>query len=93
LNGSGNWGYWGNWSEHPGLGADYSWGETPLFCQIKWIGGNTDGGISSTTLIVSGVGIAAVIAAGAAIMAMRKRNIRKMLEEEEVPKEGGKKEE
>jgi len=93
LNGSGNWGYWGNWSEHPGLGADYSWGETPLFCQIKWIGGGIDGGISPTTLIIAGVGIAAVIAAGAAIMAMRKRNIRKLLEEEEEPKEGGKKEE
>jgi peptide/nickel transport system substrate-binding protein len=93
LNGSGKWGYWGNWSEHPGLGADYSWGETPLFCQIKWIGGGIDGGISLTTLIISGVGIAAIIAAGAAIMAMRKRNTRKMIEEGEEPKEGGKKEE
>jgi hypothetical protein len=93
LNGSGNWGYWGNWSEHPGLGADYSCGETPLFCQIKWIGGNIGGDIPTTTLIIVGAGIASIIAAGAAIMAMRRRNIRKMLEEEEEPKEGSEREE
>jgi len=93
LNGSGNWGYWGNWSEHPGLGADYSWGETPLFCQIKWIGGNSGGDIPMTTLIIVGAGIASIIAAGAAIMAMRRRNTRKLLEEEDMPKEESKKEE
>ncbi len=91
LNGSGNWGYWGNWSAHPGLGADYSWGETPLFTQIRWVGGNHGDPIPTTTLIILGAGIAAIIAAGAAIMAMRKRNLRKMLEEEE-PKSGGKEE-
>jgi peptide/nickel transport system substrate-binding protein len=88
LNGSGNWGYWGNWTMHPGLAIDHFWGETPIFQKIRWVGSSTNGG-DGMTLIIAGIGIAAIVAAAAAIMIMRKKKTQKLLDEEEPEEEEG----
>jgi peptide/nickel transport system substrate-binding protein len=87
-NGSGKWGHWGNWTQHPGLAVDHFWGETPLFYTVKWVGG---GGppIEWTTMIIAGAAIAAIIAAAAAMMIMRKRKTQSLLDEEEPEEEEG----
>jgi peptide/nickel transport system substrate-binding protein len=88
LNGSGNWGYWGNWTLHPGLAIDHFWGETPIFQKIRWIGSENNEQ-NPWTLIIAGVGIAAIVAAAAAIMIMRKKKNQKLLDEEEPEEEEG----
>ena len=85
--GSGKWGDWGNWTQHPGLAVDHFWGETPLFYQVKWVGG--DNPTDLPTLIIAGAAIAAIIAAAAAMMIMRKRKTQSMLDEEDVEEEEG----
>jgi len=86
--GSGKWVNWGNWTQHPGLACDHFWGETPLFYKIKWVG-PVGGPTDPTTLIVAGVGIAAIVAAAAAMMIMRKRKTQSLLDEEEPEEEEG----
>jgi len=77
------WTNWGDWEAHPNLASDHFWGQPPLYYHIKWVGGEVEGGISLTTALILGGIIAAIIAAIAGTMIMRKRKIERMLIEGE----------
>ncbi|HUW42900.1 MAG TPA: ABC transporter substrate-binding protein, partial [Thermoplasmata archaeon] len=78
LNGSGHWTGWGNWIQHPGLAIDHHWGETPLFYHIKWQSEASSS--SSPFVIVAAIGVSAVVAAFAVLVAMKAAKKRKMRE-------------
>jgi peptide/nickel transport system substrate-binding protein len=73
------WVGWGNWTQHPGLAIDHYWGETPLFYHIKWQY-ETPQPPPFPFATVAVIGVSAVVAAFAVLLAMKAVKTRKMKE-------------
>ena len=76
---TGRWTGWGNWTQHPGLAIDHFWGETPLFYHIKWQY-ETPPPPPFPFLTVAAIGVSAMVAAFAVLVAMKAAKKRKMKE-------------